>query len=216
MLVYDVFKRIEFLINHGQVQYHEPEEFEDNFNSGCSDLVLEKVDRWRLTGVFPQELQALVKDHSFATSGNSGIEDLPEDFIHDLDLLAKPDDEPICEVEKVQPSAWARRVSSKARPPETSHPVAKFQDGKFYVEPDVDVDMTYLSKPIRAVFGYDYASDGRSIVFNEETSTDTNIPMYLLNELVPKVLKYYGVEQKDDLFVQFDAIHKRDNNKIDS
>jgi len=122
------------------------------------------------------------------------------DYMHLLAISKANKTIPILSEDEV-----AYRLDSYILAPTSSEPIAKISgDGRVQLYPKEahsDIDIDYLVRPAKPVFGY--TQSGRTITYNSGTSTQMQWNEPALNAIIMRAVNYLGVSLEDGLAVQY-------------
>lgn len=104
------------------------------------------------------------------------------------------------------------RITYKAFPSQY-HPVCLLQDTSIIVRPATltEVRLHYIKEPANCTVGYTVSSDGYSYTFNQANSIDIELKEGVMNEIMNKVLGYFGLQLNDQLRLQFERLKENVN-----
>ena len=238
MLINDIHIFIKFLKNQGQNKYHSPEQIDDAINRASLDLFRqeEKVfeesqiitdtlrpfkERVVLSGGSPFSLPSNYRratNVSFDYVNNKTTSETDSFEYCDTDLSADMGESAISGYEKeidILPDGdWVKRTGNLIVGPTSSSPIARVYGDNIEVLPNKDnITLYYLRQPVKALWAYTYAADGRTPLFNEGNSVDIDWTETSHNEIIEKTLGFLGIAVRDQTMIQFEALQKNNNNE---
>tara|TARA_R110002126_G_scaffold86464_1_gene208613 strand:- start:10339 stop:11055 length:717 start_codon:yes stop_codon:yes gene_type:complete len=238
MLINDIHIFIKFLKNQGQNKYHSPEQIDDAFNRASLDLFRqeEKVfeieqiitdtlrpfkERVVLSGGSPFTLPTGYRRATNVSFNYSNEKTTSETDIFeycDTSLSADMGEDAVSGYEKeidILPDGdWVKRTGNLIVGPTSSSPIARVYGNNLEVLPNKeDITLYYLRQPIKSKWAYTYAGDGRTPLFDEGNSVDTDWTETSHNELIEKTLGFLGIAVRDQTLIQFEQSQKNNNNE---
>ena len=94
-------------------------------------------------------------------------------------------------------------LKSRIAPATVEYPFGRIENGKLKILPNTVTSATfnYVRLPVTPIWGY--ALSGSRPVYNPSTSTDVELPIIFMNELVAKMLTYKGINIREQQVQQF-------------
>lgn len=198
MIIQDIVKAVNKLSNRRQSRYFSVDEITEAINDAVLDMFNEGRSEFEKTQVVNDLLRVFKTKATIELTEGEG--DLPTDY---ASLTGFEDN-----IDVVTDERWGEVKNDVICPADSDYPVLNVYGAKVRVLPNTisSVDINYLKKPTKAVYGKTLSENGRDYMFSEVDSTDVEIPAHRAPELLAKTLKYLGVSLKQTDLTQFELL----------
>lgn len=205
------------LYSQGQGRYFPPDKKDEAINSIQIELFEELVEEYQRTQRLSDYLLPFqdFKDQPVA----GGFANLPIDYGHmtglqglkeagvsektETDISGTTYTETIAKV--ILDGEWGERVNDPVLPPELEFPIVRMTKNKIQVEPkEVPfIRISYIKVPTDAIWGFTMSSDGRSYIYDSNTTTELVWPVTAFKELLKRSIAYLGIPMKDSIGISY-------------
>ena len=178
------------------------------FESTLDNAQIEAVSDWfELYGTTQKIHDAIRKLRSQVqfTSTSDGQVDFASNYLHMIGGAYTVTGSTINSIRFVNEDEVALALKSQLRPVSTSLPIAKDTATGFQIYPQVAQTgfYNYLRRPLKPVYGY--TTSGRTITYDNATSTQLEFTDVYINNIISIALKFWGInmaEQDIQAFAQ--------------
>jgi hypothetical protein len=178
------------------------------FESTLDNAQIEAVSDWfELYGTTQKIHDAIRKLRSQVqfTSTSDGQVDFASNYLHMIGGAYTVTGSTINSIRFVNEDEVALALKSQLRPVSTSLPIARDTATGFQIYPQVAQTgfYNYLRRPLKPVYGY--TTSGRTITYDNATSTQLEFTDVYINNIISIALKFWGInmaEQDIQAFAQ--------------
>lgn len=178
------------------------------FESTLDNAQIEAVSDWfELYGTTQKIHDAIRKLRSQVqfTSTSDGQVDFASNYLHMIGGAYTVTGSTINSIRFVNEDEVALALKSQLRPVSTSLPIARDTSTGFQIYPQVAQTgfYNYLRRPLKPVYGY--TTSGRTITYDNATSTQLEFTDVYINNIISIALKFWGInmaEQDIQAFAQ--------------
>lgn len=178
------------------------------FESTLDNAQIEAVSDWfELYGTTQKIHDAIRKLRSQVqfTSTSDGQVDFASNYLHMIGGAYTVTGSTINSIRFVNEDEVALALKSQLRPVSTSLPIARDTATGFQIYPQVAQTgfYNYLRRPLKPVYGY--TTSGRTIIYDNATSTQLEFTDVYINNIISIALKFWGInmaEQDIQAFAQ--------------
>lgn len=178
------------------------------FESTLDNAQIEAVSDWfELYGTTQKIHDAIRKLRSQVqfTSTSDGQVDFASNYLHMIGGAYTVTGSTINSIRFVNEDEVALALKSQLRPVSTSLPIARDTATGFQIYPQVAQTgfYNYLRRPLKPVYGY--TTSGRTITYDNATSTQLEFTDVYINNIISIALKFWGInmaEQDIQVFAQ--------------
>lgn len=196
----EIHDLVVFLKNQGQSGSHNTDEITNAANMASRDLFNNLKLEYEKTKMVSEllspfkEIKTLTRIEEFK---------LPKTFetLTDIGALVGEETYP---ADQLTDNEWSKRKRNPLLSPEPEYPVFRFIQDRLQVLPEEieEVEVTYLRKPIPAIYGYTTHENGRDYIYDADSTTDFEWGEAVKNKLIFMTLSYLGIELKDEVLLQ--------------
>jgi len=179
-------------------------EFESTLDNAQIEAVSGWFEQYGVTQKIHDAIRKLRSQIQF-TSTSDGQVSFASDYLHMIGGAYTVAGSSINPVRFVNEDEIALALKSQLRPVSTSLPIAKDTATGFQIYPQVAQAgfYNYLRRPLKPVYGY--TTSGRTITYDNATSTQLEFTDVYINNIISIALKFWGInmaEQDIQAFAQ--------------
>jgi len=200
----DIYNFMVFIVRKERGVFITIPEFESTLDNAQIEAVADWFELYGTTQKIHDAIRKLRVQVQF-TSTSDGQVSFASDYLHMIGGAYTVTGSTINSIRFVNEDEVALALRSQLRPVSTSAPIARDSSTGFQIYPQSTQTgfYNYLKRPVKPVYGY--TTTGRTITYDNATSTQLEFTDVYINNIISIALKFWGInmaEQDIQVFAQ--------------
>jgi hypothetical protein len=189
MVIEHIFDTIALILNKNRRGFVKTSQKITAVKQAMYDFFTSEVNVYRKTGVLTASVKPFVKTIEIILVDGNG--NLPPDFAQEVVFETSCGNEGTFLTQE----EFKDREKSTILAPEQQNPIAKLENSKIFLQPDefTGLNLVYIRTPVDFVYATTVDVSGRSVSFDEASSTDIEFGVEDSGEIIRIALLYLGV-----------------------